>query len=190
MPQPPKTPTRDYVNPNQPAKDPFPALKPPRNQYNPNTQIAPPTSPKPGTRDFVNPNIKPQIPLNLPKEPFPVLKPVGPRDSVSLSQVIGPQRPHTTPVGSQIPQGAGSYAQKAANGVTTPRPISTGPPDGSAGAPDSSTRAPLEGPVDNELREFSEQLLKKDVNNAFKYVKLNIQGKTTSQSKNDEAPLK
>ncbi|XP_044746659.1 poly(U)-specific endoribonuclease homolog [Coccinella septempunctata] len=43
--------------------------------------------------------------------------------------------------------------------------------------------------TDNELREFSEKLLLKDNNNAARYVKINYQGRTTSRSKNDEAPL-
>ncbi|GJQ76322.1 hypothetical protein Trydic_g2045 [Trypoxylus dichotomus] len=42
---------------------------------------------------------------------------------------------------------------------------------------------------DEELRQFSEALLKKDVNNAAKYVTINYQGKTTSRSTNDEAEL-
>ncbi|CAH0551335.1 unnamed protein product [Brassicogethes aeneus] len=42
---------------------------------------------------------------------------------------------------------------------------------------------------DDELREFSETLLKKDVNNAAKYVQINLQMKTTSRSTVDEAPL-
>lgn len=43
--------------------------------------------------------------------------------------------------------------------------------------------------TDDELREFSEALLKKDVNNAMKYVTVNVQGKTISRSSVDEAPL-
>lgn len=43
--------------------------------------------------------------------------------------------------------------------------------------------------TDDELREFSEALLKKDVNNAMKYVTVNLQGKTISRSSVDEAPL-
>lgn len=43
--------------------------------------------------------------------------------------------------------------------------------------------------TDEELREFSETLLTKDVNNAAKYVTINLQGKTTSRSNKDEAPL-
>lgn len=43
--------------------------------------------------------------------------------------------------------------------------------------------------TDDELREFSETLLSKDVNNAAKYVTLNVQKMTTSRSTVDEAPL-
>lgn len=42
--------------------------------------------------------------------------------------------------------------------------------------------------TDDELRQFSEMLLNRDVNNAAKYVEAKYQGRTTSWSKNDEAP--
>ncbi|XP_018579291.1 poly(U)-specific endoribonuclease homolog isoform X2 [Anoplophora glabripennis] len=42
---------------------------------------------------------------------------------------------------------------------------------------------------DYELREFSEELLSKDTNNAARFVTVNLQGMTTSRSANDEAPL-
>lgn len=42
--------------------------------------------------------------------------------------------------------------------------------------------------TDDELREFSEELLNRDVNNAAKYVEVRFQGKTTSRSMNDAAP--
>lgn len=42
---------------------------------------------------------------------------------------------------------------------------------------------------DDELRDFSEQLLNRDTNNAARYVKINLQSKTTSRSMQDEAPL-
>lgn len=42
---------------------------------------------------------------------------------------------------------------------------------------------------DNDLRDFSEALLSKDVNNAASYVIANYQSKTTSRSTTDEAPL-
>lgn len=42
---------------------------------------------------------------------------------------------------------------------------------------------------DYELREFSEELLLKDSNNAARLVTVNLQGMTTSRSTRDEAPL-
>lgn len=42
---------------------------------------------------------------------------------------------------------------------------------------------------DEELREFSENLLQRDTNNAAQYVTINYQAKTTSRSQVDEAPL-
>lgn len=191
------TPGRDFVNPNfkpgvtPPAapRDPFPTLKSPTN------------TPGQGTsgRDFVNPNFKPGgAPPATPKDPFPALKPPGSkpsqatpgRDFVNPNFKPGAPKPPREPFPALGPPvglsnigivPGGSYAQKAANGVTTPRPDSPTKVD-------SVTKPPLEGPRDDELREFSEALLKKDVNNAFKYVTLNVQGRTTSQSKNDEAP--
>ncbi|KAJ8925253.1 hypothetical protein NQ315_009081, partial [Exocentrus adspersus] len=46
-----------------------------------------------------------------------------------------------------------------------------------------------EGVEDYELREFSEELLTKETNNAARFVTVNVQGMTTSRSTNDEAPL-
>ncbi|XP_050312708.1 endoribonuclease CG2145-like [Anthonomus grandis grandis] len=43
--------------------------------------------------------------------------------------------------------------------------------------------------TDDELREFAETLLRKDTNNAMKYVTVNWQGKTSSRLEGDEAPL-
>lgn len=42
---------------------------------------------------------------------------------------------------------------------------------------------------DAELEALSEELLRKDTNNAAKYITVNYQEKTTSQSKEDKAPL-
>ncbi|XP_076260361.1 uncharacterized protein LOC143196511 [Rhynchophorus ferrugineus] len=50
-------------------------------------------------------------------------------------------------------------------------------------APDTSDT------TDDELRQFSEALIKKDTNNAMRYVTLQLQGMTSSRSMNDEAPL-
>lgn len=45
------------------------------------------------------------------------------------------------------------------------------------------------GPTDAELQTLSEELLRKDTNNAAKYLTINYQEKTTSQSKVDNAAL-
>lgn len=45
------------------------------------------------------------------------------------------------------------------------------------------------GPSDLELQTLSEELLRKDTNNAARYISINYQEKTTSQSKEDKAPL-
>lgn len=114
------------------------------------------------------------------------MRPVGSRDPVlpiRPGSAIGGQS------GSRI-----SYAEKALGGMTTSRPLIPKQPGAQTGPTGSTTEQEAKeeqsGPRDNELREFSESLLKKDVNNAFKHVKINVQGKTTSQSKNDEAPQK
>lgn len=45
------------------------------------------------------------------------------------------------------------------------------------------------GPTDTELQVLSEELLRKDINNAAKFITINHQEKTTSQSKDDKASL-
>jgi hypothetical protein len=39
-----------------------------------------------------------------------------------------------------------------------------------------------------ELQTFTDELLKKDINNAAQYVRINYQGRTKSSSTRDEAP--
>lgn len=46
----------------------------------------------------------------------------------------------------------------------------------------------VNGPTDTELQTLSEELLRKDTNNAAKYITINYQEKTTGQSKEDKAP--
>lgn len=53
----------------------------------------------------------------------------------------------------------------------------------------TTTQSPAERNLDDLLREFSEDLLDKDVNNAAHHVRINYQGRTTSRSQIDEAPL-
>ncbi|KAK5647731.1 hypothetical protein RI129_002623 [Pyrocoelia pectoralis] len=51
-----------------------------------------------------------------------------------------------------------------------------------------NTSAPKYDVDDNELKNFSEELLQRDDNNAFKYITVNNQSKTTSGSSQDLAP--
>lgn len=41
--------------------------------------------------------------------------------------------------------------------------------------------------TDEDLLRVSEEMINADINNAFNYIQVNLQGKTSSMSKNDEA---
>ncbi|XP_060530388.1 endoribonuclease CG2145-like isoform X2 [Cylas formicarius] len=74
-------------------------------------------------------------------------------------------------------------------GQTLPN-VSPSGPGTEVDAPDEVVEKPTSGDsavTDDELREFSETLLKKDLNNAAKYVVANFQGMTSSRSERDEA---
>lgn len=43
---------------------------------------------------------------------------------------------------------------------------------------------------DEDLLQLSEEIFNADTNSVYKYIRVNLQGKTTPTSKNDEAPLK
>ncbi|XP_063921206.1 endoribonuclease CG2145-like isoform X2 [Zophobas morio] len=60
---------------------------------------------------------------------------------------------------------------------------------GSNHQPNTRPNLPSSDVTDDDLKQFSENLLDKDVNNAAKYVTINLQSKTTSRSDRDEAPL-
>uniref|UniRef100_A0A6P7F710 Poly(U)-specific endoribonuclease homolog isoform X1 n=1 Tax=Diabrotica virgifera virgifera TaxID=50390 RepID=A0A6P7F710_DIAVI len=84
----------------------------------------------------------------------------------------------------------GSYARPAGvNTVVSSGSFLTGSDDARGSNQGSSANSNVEVD-DNELRQFSEDLLNKDtVNNAAQYVTINWQGLTTSRSTRDEAPL-
>lgn len=44
--------------------------------------------------------------------------------------------------------------------------------------------------TDDDLLRISEEMFSSDINNAFNYIQVNLQGKTSPMSKNDEAPSK
>lgn len=108
-----------------------------------------------------------------PKSPSSPTKPLSFSDILSGSK--SPSTPFTTPK------------------PTTRFPVSI--PPTRPGLPSSTlnknqnTPAISSGPAtDLELQTLSEELLRKDVNNAAKFVTINYQEKTTSQSKDDKAP--
>lgn len=72
----------------------------------------------------------------------------------------------------------------------TPRPVTPQLPSAIVNNIKNNNQASSSNvPSDAELQSLSEELLRKDTNNAAKYVTINYQEKTTSQSKEDKAPL-
>lgn len=172
---------RDYVNPSAPLVSPNVNLKAgtsPSNPVLPNSyaQAVNPSGLNTNLRDYVAP-LRPAPGASKPN--FPAL-PTTPGSQIPIrSGAIQPSS------GSTIL----SYASKAGGSTTkSPLVIANTPSTGPLNSGSTTTEKAEDGPTDNELREFSEALLKRDVNNAAKYVTINIQGKTTSSSKNDEAP--
>lgn len=47
-----------------------------------------------------------------------------------------------------------------------------------------------DGTTDDDLLRISEEMFNADINNAFNYIQVNLQGKTTPMSRNDEAQTK
>ncbi|GLV40220.1 uncharacterized protein CBL_03632 [Carabus blaptoides fortunei] len=208
---------RDYVNPNTASG--VPTNRPTSSGNSPPSRIGQPnSSSNTGVRDYVNPSVsvgqKPNQPAgtisyanaasgnsaNVPRPNTNVRDYVAPQrsgggeavtvrpklDFPSLPNANGPKPNPSTNTGVTLL----SYAQKLSGGATTKSPLSI-PKQSPPGPPGSTTTPkPDDGPTDIELKDFSEALLRRDVNNAAKYVTANIQGKTTSQSKNDEAPQK
>ncbi|XP_030753403.1 poly(U)-specific endoribonuclease homolog isoform X1 [Sitophilus oryzae] len=141
----------------------------------------------------VNNNNKPNLAPNLPnfgtsttKKPVSNSqtsngKPVG-----SYAAAIADKTMSTT----SVPLKTSTKGFSPVTGADNKNLLSTGSNNedlvGNKQAEDSSSDT--SGISDNELREFSEMLIRKDTNNAMKYVTLNLQGKTTSRSTNDEAP--
>lgn len=68
----------------------------------------------------------------------------------------------------------------------TQRPVNTVMP--SSFVNNKKDQGTANGPSDLELESLSEELLRKDVNNAAKLITVNVQERTTFQSKDDKAP--
>lgn len=196
--------TRDYVNPNIQLS--YPSNNGANNKpaviqnQNPILPVSDPSH----SRDYVNPNIQLTYSnaaggSNNNKNPSSNNAAVQSTPTLSSGP---PLRDYVNPKNS----GTVSYANavnnnqntKATVGPTNGPQLSTTPatrfPGKHAGITNtqqSSTPNPkIRLDENSELQEFSEALLRKDTNNGFKYVKVNYQGKTRSNSLKDEAPDK
>ncbi|CAK1602133.1 unnamed protein product [Parnassius mnemosyne] len=129
--------------------------------------------------------VTPSTPLatHLPQKTTPTTK-----TPMSFSSVVAGTTKHTT----INPTQATPHAQKP----TIPNSGKNTQPTGRPVLPSSilnnnkntNQTSGLNIVSDAELQVLSEELLRKDINNAAKYVTINYQGKTTSQSKEDNAP--
>lgn len=196
--------TRDYVNPNIQLS--YPSSNGANNKpaviqnQNPILPVSDPSH----SRDYVNPNIQltyskaaggsnknenPSINKaavqNTPNQSTgsPLRDYVNPKNSgtVSFANAVNNNQNTKATVGPTIgPQLS-----------TTPATRFPGKHEGITNTQQSSTPNPkIRLDENSELQEFSEALLRKDTNNGFKYVKVNYQGKTRSNSLKDEAPDK
>ncbi|GBP28131.1 Poly(U)-specific endoribonuclease homolog [Eumeta japonica] len=157
----------------------------------------------PGNQPQTASTVKVTSPVTPPPSTFPAVPTTKPPSFSSVaagnSKPSSPSLPHSTKLFSTI---------------TTPRPST--PVQGTTKAPSSSvaSRNPTTNrptspvlpstivnqsnrngqntnsnePTDVELQNLSEELLRKDTNNAARYVTVNYQAKTTSQDKADKAP--
>lgn len=182
-----QTPKRDYVAPQ------FPTLKPigiSRQQPGAISTPMPSGIPK---RDYVNPKFE---------GTGKVKDLINFYDSKSTVTVVTTPRPPS--YSSILSKNKDQVADKSSIGslptttATTKKPIvinSNLPTNGlrnptlpSTLANKQGTNSNSNGPTDAELQVVSEELLRKDVNNAAKYITINYQEKTTSFSKDDKAP--
>lgn len=184
-------PTPSVPQRNQPVPAPnFPAPNlptPPVPQRNQPSPGAPPVPPRP-TSLPASPSASqvPQVP------PRPQSLPPGnawnqgpPPSLVRPASPTPPPVPPRTPPGSDnfpaLPNRMGGTTGPAVQFVPTTKPKSP-----------STTRAPTVGSgpaTDAEITALTEALLTKDVNNPYKYITVNAQGRTDSSLLTDDAPM-
>ncbi|XP_045778540.1 endoribonuclease CG2145-like isoform X2 [Maniola jurtina] len=123
------------------------------------------------------PNLSTQVTQSSTKSPGNTPKP-----SSFSSAVTGPKNMHSGQPSMTTPATRGKPNKNQLNN----RPTSPVLPSSLANT-NQGTNSNIAS--DTELQTVSEELLRKDVNNAAKYVAVNYQEKTTSQSKDDKAPL-
>lgn len=119
---------------------------------------------------------------STPKSTAPTNKPMSYAGAVGPKSPDGSKTPPISPPSSPQIGGPKKDPLPSAGPVHDNVEDFEGQSGGNAANTDSSV-------TDDELREFSETLLRKDSNNAMKHVTLNLQGMTSSRSSTDEAPL-
>nr|XP_026487843.1 poly(U)-specific endoribonuclease homolog [Vanessa tameamea] len=180
-PHPSTPPKRDYVAPNLPSSN------------NKNTH---PTTGK--VKDLVNfydnkspsgPSQKPSYSsiLNGPGNQTPTPSTAYTPKPMTFSSVVSGSNKRTPTNKVTTPATAAGIPSVANNNVPTKRPGSTVLPSSITSNQGQGTNSG--NPSDVELQTISEELLRKDINNAAKYVTINYQEKTTSYAKDDKAPL-
>ncbi|RVE46465.1 hypothetical protein evm_008875 [Chilo suppressalis] len=186
---------RDYVNPNIPSN-------------NPNTEQG-------KVKHLVNFYDGKSQPNNPQKTPSysSILQGAMNNQGSSISQPPTPTvqtQTHKPLSYSEVISGSNSNRNTATSIKTTVKPFSkvTSTPMRPTNPTHPATRRPLVPPssvlnnnhgnnavnnrnsvTETELQTLSEELLRKDTNNAARYITINYQGKTTSQSLEDKAPL-
>lgn len=176
---------RDYVNPNWPAL-PTPSKNGPLLQSASTSKpssfssvVSSPTLPQPtkagasnDRRDYVNPNWP-----ALPTQSTP-----------SKNGLLYPTAPTLKPPSfSSVVSGGGADKPIGTSSVQTPAPAKR-PTVLPSTLVNKNQNTNSNSPTDLELQNLSEELLRKDTNNAFTLITINYQEKTTSQSKDDKAP--
>ncbi|XP_050346584.1 endoribonuclease CG2145-like [Nymphalis io] len=181
-PMPSTPPKRDYVAPNLPSS----------NNKNTNSMTG-------KVKDLINfydskhpsgPTQKPSYSsvINGPKgNQTPTLSTVNTPKPMSFSSVVSGSNKPTSTYKVTTPATAGGRPGVANNNAPTKRPGSPVLPSSIISNQGQGTNS--NNPSDAELQTMSEELLRKDINNAAKYVTVNYQEKTTSLSKEDKAPL-
>ncbi|CAH2240706.1 jg13943 [Pararge aegeria aegeria] len=135
-----------------------------------------------GPKDNKIPSSSTQLPQFSSKTPGNIPNPL------SFSSVVsGPKNPNTGVVPSLPTASTPGKPHSTPNmNQFNNRPTSSALPSSLA---NNNQVANSNNPSDVELQTVSEELLRKDVNNAAKFITVNYQGKTTSQSKDDKAAL-
>lgn len=198
---------RNYVAPTKTTLNPLPTTKAPQKD---NFPVLPPVpnTPKPNQniRDYVAPATST---TTKPKENFPSLPAqTNPKPNHNIRDYVAPAPTKKTQiedfpalppsrVGTPIQQPTPTIpsvwgSTKSSNGVTPSVQFIPSKPANVVPKTPIPHHLPASGSnsEDTEFTELTELLLTKDINNAYKYIKVNYQGKTQSFSSSDEASEK